>query len=205
MVDSLRTTCIIPVINSLLLHPYFVYEKSIKSPQERYRNLAAGMRRQLSVWACVLLASSSAQVVVQVDPSQRWGVWQGWGTSLAWWANCYGSRDDLADIFFTMNNVSYNGDAQGSSNNDNTSTVLPGLGLNIARYNLGGLFQHASTFGVAVFNAHVLLLTCPAYVTVLQREFERFSPREFHAAIAKHAVVEGHSDILGQLGQRGPK
>jgi hypothetical protein len=37
----------------------------------------------------------------------------------------FGDRDDFANIFFTMNPVSYNG------------TTLPGLGLNIARYNLG--------------------------------------------------------------------
>lgn len=49
----------------------------------------------------------------------------GWGTSLAWWANVFGTRNDFADIFFTTNSVTYNG------------TALPGLGLNIARYNLG--------------------------------------------------------------------
>jgi hypothetical protein len=37
----------------------------------------------------------------------------------------FGARDDFADIFFTTKSVTYGG------------TSLPGLGLNIARYNLG--------------------------------------------------------------------
>lgn len=38
----------------------------------------------------------------------------------------FGTRSDLADIFFTTNSVSYSG------------STLPGLGLNIVRYNAGG-------------------------------------------------------------------
>ncbi|MGX1244171.1 hypothetical protein RKD46_005275 [Streptomyces pseudovenezuelae] len=60
-----------------------------------------------------------------MSPGTSYGTWEGWGTSLAWWANVFGARDDFADIFFTTKSTSYNG------------TSLPGLGLNIARYNLG--------------------------------------------------------------------
>ena len=66
-----------------------------------------------------------ADATVRIDPAADQGSWEGWGTSLAWWANVFGDRDDFADLFFTTKTVSYNG------------ASLPGLGLNIARYNLG--------------------------------------------------------------------
>ncbi|MEH1124320.1 glycoside hydrolase [Micromonospora sp. CPCC 206061] len=69
--------------------------------------------------------TARADATITIDPGADYGVWEGWGTSLAWWANVFGDRDDFADIFFTTKSVSYNG------------ANLPGLGLNIARYNLG--------------------------------------------------------------------
>ena len=74
-----------------------------------------------------LLGSGGARAdaTIAVTPGADFGAWEGWGTSLAWWANVFGNRDDFADIFFTSNSVAYNG------------LTLPGLGLNIARYNLG--------------------------------------------------------------------
>ncbi|MCC8243050.1 hypothetical protein [Saccharothrix luteola] len=68
---------------------------------------------------------SRADATIGVNPGVNYGIWEGWGTSLAWWANVFGDRDDFADLFFTTKTVTYNGAA------------LPGLGLNIARYNLG--------------------------------------------------------------------
>ncbi|MGW2637328.1 beta-1,6-galactanase [Streptomyces sp. NPDC001348] len=70
--------------------------------------------------------TARADATIAVNPSTSYGTWEGWGTSLAWWANVFGARDDFADIFFTTKSTTYNG------------TALPGLGLNIARYNLGG-------------------------------------------------------------------
>ncbi|MFJ4972835.1 glycoside hydrolase [Streptomyces sp. NPDC088755] len=69
--------------------------------------------------------TARAASTVAVDPSVNWGIWEGWGTSLSWWARALGDRDDLADIFFTTKWVTYDGKS------------LPGLGLNIARYNAG--------------------------------------------------------------------
>jgi len=69
--------------------------------------------------------TAHADATIAVNPSTTYGTWEGWGTSLAWWANVFGGRDDFADIFFTTKSTTYNG------------TSLPGLGLNIARYNLG--------------------------------------------------------------------
>ncbi|MBM2620269.1 hypothetical protein JIG36_32620 [Actinoplanes sp. LDG1-06] len=69
--------------------------------------------------------TARADATITVDPAADYGVWQGWGTSLAWWANVFGDRDDFADLFFTTRTVTYNGVAR------------PGLGLTIARYNLG--------------------------------------------------------------------
>ncbi|MFK4116475.1 glycoside hydrolase [Streptomyces longwoodensis] len=69
--------------------------------------------------------TARADATVPVNPALSYGNWEGWGTSLAWWANVFGARDDFADLFFTTRSVTYDG------------TSLPGLGLNIARYNLG--------------------------------------------------------------------
>ncbi|MEV5339126.1 glycoside hydrolase [Streptomyces sp. NPDC052676] len=69
--------------------------------------------------------TARADATITVNPSATYGTWEGWGTSLAWWANVFGAREDFADLYFTMKSVPY-GDR-----------TLPGLGLNIARYNLG--------------------------------------------------------------------
>ncbi|GAA2404630.1 RICIN domain-containing protein [Streptomyces glaucosporus] len=66
-------------------------------------------------------AEPAAAVTVTPDPSYRQPEFEGWGTSLAWFANATGDypdeiRDRLADLVF--------GD--------------DGLALNIARYNIGG-------------------------------------------------------------------
>ncbi|KAG6609227.1 histone H3 (Lys4) methyltransferase complex and RNA cleavage factor II complex, subunit SWD2 [Phytophthora cinnamomi] len=55
--------------------------------------------------------------------------WEGWGTSLCWWANAFGDRDDVAGVFFTRKElVMLKG----------TTSGIPALGFNIARYNIGG-------------------------------------------------------------------
>ena len=61
------------------------------------------------------------EVMVNVDEAtNNGGVWEGWGTSLCWWANRLGYSDTLAqqsaDLFFGKD----------------------GLNMNIMRYNIGG-------------------------------------------------------------------
>lgn len=60
-----------------------------------------------------------------VSSSINWGTWEGWGTSLAWWAKEFGTRADISSIFFTTASTTFN------------SASVPGLGLNIVRYNAG--------------------------------------------------------------------
>ncbi|KAK2049070.1 endo-beta-1,6-galactanase [Colletotrichum somersetense] len=67
-----------------------------------------------------------ADTTITINALSNNGVWEGWGTSLAWWAQAFGDRDELADIFFTTNTVNFSG------------VNLPGLGLNIVRHNAGG-------------------------------------------------------------------
>ncbi|KAK4464348.1 glycoside hydrolase family 30 protein [Cladorrhinum samala] len=71
------------------------------------------------------IPSANADVTTVIDAKSNRGTWEGWGTSLAWWAAVFGTRDDLADIFFTTKTVTFQGQS------------LPGLGFNIARYNAG--------------------------------------------------------------------
>ncbi|KAK4186964.1 family 5 putative glycoside hydrolase [Podospora australis] len=71
------------------------------------------------------LPMAQADLTTVIDAKSNRGTWEGWGTSLAWWAQAFGNRDDLADIFFTTKTVNWQGQS------------LPGLGFNIARYNAG--------------------------------------------------------------------
>jgi galactan endo-1,6-beta-galactosidase len=91
----------------------------------------------LSALALVLFAAllSSAQNVTTFNPSLTYGTWEGWGTSLAWWAQAFGTQTALADIFFTLNTTTYNG------------VSLPGLGLNIVRYNAGACSKNTDPDG----------------------------------------------------------
>ncbi|KAH7628147.1 glycoside hydrolase superfamily, partial [Sordaria sp. MPI-SDFR-AT-0083] len=73
----------------------------------------------------IIIPFAFADLTTTIDPSSNWGTWEGWGTSLTWWAAAFGTRDDLANIFFTSQTVTLNG------------VSLPGLGFNIARYNAG--------------------------------------------------------------------
>jgi len=62
---------------------------------------------------------------IKVDTSQDLGAWEGWGSSLAWWARAIGgsaNADYYADLIYT----------------DKIIDGYPALGLNIVRYNVGG-------------------------------------------------------------------
>lgn len=93
--------------------------------------------RLLFVMVIVLLATPSLKsrahaqqsapvtTTVNVDPTSNLGQWEGWGSSLAWWARAIGgtaNADYYADLIYTMK----------------STDGYPGLGLNIVRYNVGG-------------------------------------------------------------------
>lgn len=78
----------------------------------------------LAVAGFLVSVQLKASVCV-LDPEKSQGVWDGWGTSLCWFANVFGDRDDLADVLFTTGTVKLD------------DQTLPGLGLNIVRYNAG--------------------------------------------------------------------
>jgi galactan endo-1,6-beta-galactosidase len=77
--------------------------------------------------ALIVLSSfcCGAQYSSTINPGVNWGVWEGWCCSLCWWANVLGANTTLSDILFTTNYTRWNG------------TNLPGLGMNIVRYNAG--------------------------------------------------------------------
>jgi len=61
----------------------------------------------------------------RLDTSQDLGIWEGWGSSLAWWGRAVGgtqNADYYADLIYTTKETD----------------GFPGLGLNIVRYNVGG-------------------------------------------------------------------
>ena len=73
--------------------------------------------------------ADSAPLTIRLDPAAARGPFDGWGTSLAWWAQGAGGsayQDLYADLFFTRNQVRV------------LDRELPGLGMNIVRYNVGG-------------------------------------------------------------------
>lgn len=96
---------------------------SYRISRSRYQLLTAATA--VAVAAGILAAPAAANAaspdIVRIDPASRFQTVEGWGTSLAWWANIIGGwtpaqRSAVDQLLF-----------------DPTS----GLGLNIARYNLG--------------------------------------------------------------------
>jgi galactan endo-1,6-beta-galactosidase len=79
------------------------------------------------------LPSPPAAVIAPRPGETRVTSFDGWGTSLCWWANQYGGATGeygasyLADLFFGSGTVK-----------DPKGVPLPGLGINIVRYNIGG-------------------------------------------------------------------
>jgi galactan endo-1,6-beta-galactosidase len=74
-------------------------------------------------------STATAEYTVTVHTGERRGVWEGWGCSLSWWGNSIGTsdfQDTHVDLFFTTRTVKY------------LEKELPGLGMNIVRYNVGG-------------------------------------------------------------------
>ncbi len=82
-----------------------------------------GLVQASMIGVSLLLAFQPASV--SLDPSKTQGIWEGWGTSLCWMGKTLGDRADLADLLFTTKTVRVNRES------------LPGLGLNIVRYNAG--------------------------------------------------------------------
>lgn len=81
--------------------------------------------RSTALLLAALASLAAADETTTVNPSSNWGTWEGFGTSLCWWAKAFGDRDDLADIVFSLNSTTLG------------KQDLPGLGLTIARYNAG--------------------------------------------------------------------
>ena len=73
-----------------------------------------------AVLLALALGMACADTRIKVSPTVDARIWDGWGTSLCWWANRLGYSDTLAqqtaDLFFSDQ----------------------GLGMNIMRYNIGG-------------------------------------------------------------------
>ena len=72
-----------------------------------------------------LLMCALQTQTVSLSPDKTSEPWQGWGTSLCWMGKVFGQREDLADALFTTKEVQIG------------SGVVPGLGMNIVRYNAG--------------------------------------------------------------------
>lgn len=82
--------------------------------------------------ATLLPSSSKADYWATVQPSSTWGTWDGWGCSLAWWANAFGTNEMMAEVLFSTNYTTFTYTYPVTN-----STSLPDLGFNIVRYNLG--------------------------------------------------------------------
>ncbi len=95
------------------------------------RFLVGARVRRVVGMALIWATTAHADYSTTIRPRTTWGTWEGWGVSLCWWANVFGNRDDLANIVFTTNTTSWSG------------SNLPGLGMNIARYNAGACTTNA--------------------------------------------------------------
>ena len=83
-----------------------------------------GLLKKALLWMMVFaaVATAHAQYTATVDLNTKYQKFEGWGTSLAWWANVVGgfpdtNRNEYVNKFFDP---------------------VTGLGLNVVRYNIGG-------------------------------------------------------------------
>ena len=97
------------------------------------------------IYAFALMAGVATTFSARADywmtnqPASTWGTWDGWGCSLAWWANVFGTNDMMAGLIFSTNYTTYQGHS------------VPGLGYNIVRYNAGGeSWNHIGTSAMNV-------------------------------------------------------
>jgi hypothetical protein len=87
------------------------------------------MRFLVAVILCAVstVVSSSSRTVVISSAKSSFGTWEGWGVSLAWWANLWGQEANLASAIFSL-----------SESVIVAGVAAPGLGMTTARYNVGG-------------------------------------------------------------------
>jgi galactan endo-1,6-beta-galactosidase len=105
---------------------------------------------------CLALVALSPVASVTVDTNTTLvPEWEGWGTSLAWWANVFGQREDIADALFTLNTTV-----------TVESNTVPGLGMNIARYNFGGSSFRAYTNSDGESVSMTVSSAMPAYKAI---------------------------------------
>ncbi|KAF4325009.1 hypothetical protein BBO99_00000594 [Phytophthora kernoviae] len=116
-----------------------------------------------STLACVLLMTQPSHVIadytVKADSATTLlDSWEGWGTSLAWWANAFGNRADIADSLFTLKE---------SVTVEGVAPAVPALGMNIVRYNVGGSGNNVIDDGgteVAMSVSKNMPATSPKYI-----------------------------------------
>ena len=75
-----------------------------------------------AVLAMMMAGAMARADTATVDPSVQFQTWEGWGTSLAWWAKVVGGLPEPARQDYM----------------DKAFDPVKGLGLNIIRYNIGG-------------------------------------------------------------------
>ena len=126
-----------PVMTRLLLATLLLLTDAATTGGRRRSRRSSRREEALSVHnynfeADPQVAGNASPSFVAVDPHKTFGAWEGWGVSLCWWASAFGDREDLADAIFSFeDSVTITSAAEGPF-------VVPGLGLNIARYNAGG-------------------------------------------------------------------
>jgi galactan endo-1,6-beta-galactosidase len=82
--------------------------------------------------------SSATSITTTVDPAKTWNTWDGWGSSLAWWARAIGGTRNAgiyADLIYRTSDISVG------------EEKYPGLGFNIARYNVGAAESNSRSNG----------------------------------------------------------
>jgi len=112
-------------ISALLIAPLFFIQRKVVFMTYSFLRRIPALALSLCLAASpALAASQKADVKITVSPKKaittNGGVFEGWGTSLCWWANRLGYSDTLAQLA---------ADAVFGSE---------GLRLNIMRYNIGG-------------------------------------------------------------------
>ena len=126
----------------------FAHEPAAKARKTVPASLLAATLAALCI--AVLLWAAPARAAgytVAVDPATTWGTWQGWGTSLCWEGNVAGNQADQTQLLYSTSATTINANGQ--------NVTLPGLGMNIVRYNLGGCSSGTLANGQTMVTSNV--------------------------------------------------
>src|SRR6266704_1948779 len=92
--------------SACLIRTYLMKTRSFRPKYSAHKAICIA----IGILAAFLVPGRAETPALALDPEKSQGTWDGWGTSLCWWAKAFGDRDDIADLLFTAKVVDFQGE-----------------------------------------------------------------------------------------------